>query len=109
MPNYAFTSPMSLTCPEEQTKYACLFSWQNVQSCFQEFACLIPWLGQEKVFFTIEIGHEIFSRAIFSLPLVFSYWLKQKIKTISYSSSSLLKKLASLYEPHHEKTYFFIM
>ena len=66
---------------------------------------LNPWVRSGKCFFTIEIGHEIFSRAIFSLPLVFSYWLKQKIKTISYSSSSLLKKLASLYEPHHEKTY----
>ena len=59
---------------------------------------LNPWVRSGKGFFTIEIGHEIFSRAIFSLPLVFSYWLKQKIKTISYSSSSLLKKLASLYE-----------
>ena len=26
MSHYAFTSPMSLTGPEEQTKYACLFS-----------------------------------------------------------------------------------
>ena len=69
---------------------------------------LNPRVRSGKCFFTIEIGHEIFSRAIFSLPLIFSYWLKQKIKTISYSSSSLLKKLASLYEPHHEKTYFFI-
>ena len=68
---------------------------------------LNPWVRSGKGFvFTIEIGHEIFSRAIFSLQLVFIYWLKQKIKTISYSSSSLLKKLASLYEPHHEKTYF---
>ena len=67
---------------------------------------LNPWVRSGKGFFTIESGHEIFSRAIFSLPLVFSYWLKQKIKTKSYSSSSLLKKLASLYEPHHEKTYF---
>ena len=67
---------------------------------------LNPWVRTGKCFFTIEIGHEIFSRAIFSLPLVFSYWLKQKIKLISYSSSSLLKKLASLYEPHHEKHTF---
>ena len=68
---------------------------------------LNPWVRSGKCFFTIEIGHEIFSRAIFSLPLIFSYWLKQKIKTISYSSSSLLKKLASLYEPHHEKKNLF--
>ena len=69
---------------------------------------LKSWVRSGKCFFTIEIGHEIFSRAIFSLPLIFSYWLKQKIKTISYSSSFLLKKFASLNEPHHEKTYFFI-
>ena len=57
---------------------------------------LNPWLRSGKGFFTIEIGHEIFSRATNSSRAVFSYWLTQKIKTISYSSSSLLKKLASL-------------
>ena len=67
---------------------------------------LNPWVRSGKGFFTIEIGHEIFSRATNSSRAVFSYWLTQKIKTISYSSSSLIKKLASLYEPHHEKTYF---
>ena len=29
-----------------------------------------PWVRSGKSFFTIEIGHEIFSRAIFSLPLI---------------------------------------
>ena len=31
---------------------------------------LNPRLRSGKGFFTIEIGHEIFSRAIFSLPLI---------------------------------------
>ena len=55
MYHYAFTSPMSLTGPEEQTKYECLFSTVGRMSS-QEFACFIPGLGQEKLFFTIEIG-----------------------------------------------------
>ena len=31
---------------------------------------LNPWVRSGKGFFTIEIGHEIFSRAILSLPLI---------------------------------------
>ena len=31
---------------------------------------LYPWVRSGKGFFTIEIGQEIFSRAIFSLPLI---------------------------------------
>ena len=60
---------------------------------------LYPWVRSGNFFFTIEIGQEIFSRDIFSRA-VFSYWLKQKIKTINYSSSSLLKKLARVYEQY---------
>ena len=71
MPHYAFTSPMSLTGPEEQTKYACLLSAVGRMFCLVFRSLHAQSLGQvRKKFFTIEIGHEIFSRAIFSLPLI---------------------------------------
>ena len=38
------------------------------------------WVRSGKGFFTIEIGHEIFSRATNSSRAVFSYWLTKTIK-----------------------------
>ena len=62
MSHYAFTSLMSLTCPEEQTKYACLFSavGRMFSLVFREFACLIPRLGQEKVFSQLRLVMKYF-------------------------------------------------
>ena len=59
MSHYAFTSPMSLTGPEEQTKYARLFSTVGRMSS-QEFACFIPGLGQEKLFSQLRLVNKYF-------------------------------------------------